>query len=379
MTPASLRSIAVVGALLVVAGCTASSTSQGASTSTSGPVTSATTGPPSPPIRVTSVLPAAGDASVPGLSDIRVTFSGPVSSSSPMPTLSPSQSGTWSLSGSRSVVFVPSLPYVPLTRLTLVVPSGGAGVRGVDGAHLADSVVDSFRVADGSTRRLQQLLSLLDYSPLSFRATGPATSVSDAAAEREALFVPPAGVFTWRRHGWPRQLTSLWHAGSYDVMTKGLVMEFEADHGLVTNGTTSAALWQSLLEALAAGDVNTGGYNYALANQAAPESLTIWHDAAVALHVPANTGIAQAPTADGNFPVFSRLRRQVMRGTNPDGTTYADPVQFVAYFNGGDAVHYIPRSSYGIPQSLGCVELNLQDASEAWPYLAYGTIVSVVN
>ena len=48
-----------------------------------------------------------------------------------------------------------------------------------------------------------------------------------------------------------------------------------------------------------------------------------------------------------------------MRGTNPDGGTYADPVQFVAYFNGGDALHYMPRTSYGDPQSLGCVELPL--------------------
>jgi hypothetical protein len=239
--------------------------------------------------------------------------------------------------------------------------------------------VDGFRIADGSTTRLVQLLALLDYSPVSFTAAGSSVASSDETAQRAALFHPPAGVFRWRDRGWPKQLTELWNAHSYGVFTKGLVMEFEADHGLPTKGTTSTALWQSLLEALAAGQHNTGGYDYALGNQGQPESLTIWHDGKIAVHVPANTGIAQAPTADGNFPVFARFRRQIMRGANPDGSKYADPVQYVAYFNGGDAVHYFPRASYGIPQSLGCIELGLSDAAKAWPYLAYGTLVTVIN
>ena len=46
-----------------------------------------------------------------------------------------------------------------------------------------------------------------------------------------------------------------------------------------------------------------------------------------------------------------------MKGTNPDGTKYADPVTWVAYFRAGEAVHYFPRGSYGSLQSLGCVEL----------------------
>ena len=36
-----------------------------------------------------------------------------------------------------------------------------------------------------------------------------------------------------------------------------------------------------------------------------------------------------------------------MKGTNPDGSKYADPVSWIAYFNGGDAVHGFYRSSYG--------------------------------
>jgi hypothetical protein len=50
----------------------------------------------------------------------------------------------------------------------------------------------------------------------------------------------------------------------------------------------------------------------------------------------------------------------------------------VAYFNGGDALHYMPRTSYGDPQSLGCVELPLTAASIIWPYMTLGSIVTVV-
>ena len=67
-----------------------------------------------------------------------------------------------------------------------------------------------------------------------------------------------------------------------------------------------------------------------------------------------------------------------MQGANPDGSHYADFVQWVAYFNGGDAVHYMPRADYGSPQSLGCVELPYSAAEQAWGYLTYGTLVTVL-
>jgi hypothetical protein len=134
-----------------------------------------------------------------------------------------------------------------------------------------------------------------------------------------------------------------------------------------------------LIGALAANAVNTGGYNYAVADKSEPQTLTIFHDGYVALRSPANTGISTSPTPDGVFPVFTRLRSQIMRGTNPDGQSYADLVQYIAYFHDNDAVHYMDRADYGIPQSLGCVELPFADAARAWPYLAYGTLVTVIN
>ena len=75
--------------------------------------------------------------------------------------------------------------------------------------------------------------------------------------------------------------------------------------------------------------------------------------------------------------MYLRYSFQIMRGTNPDGSTYADPVSWVSYFRSGEAVHYFPRYSYGYPQSLGCVELPYAQAKYIWPYMTYGTLVTV--
>jgi lipoprotein-anchoring transpeptidase ErfK/SrfK len=76
--------------------------------------------------------------------------------------------------------------------------------------------------------------------------------------------------------------------------------------------------------------------------------------------------------------VFEHLRVTTMSGTNPDGSHYSDPgIQYVSYFNGGDALHAFNRASFGTPQSLGCVELPLAAARTVWPYTPIGTLVTV--
>jgi hypothetical protein len=136
-------------------------------------------------------------------------------------------------------------------------------------------------------------------------------------------------------------------------------------------------VWTDLLQATVTQQDNPNGYTYAIASEVVPETLTIWHDGQDVFSSLTNTGIPIAPTSDGTFPVYLRYRFQVMRGINPDGTHYADPVQYVSYFQAGEAVHYFPRYSYGFPQSLGCVELPLASAAQAWPYLTYGSLVTV--
>jgi peptidoglycan hydrolase-like protein with peptidoglycan-binding domain len=336
--------------------------------------TTASTGP----FQVVSVTPRNGASGVEGSAAVTVSFSEPVSQHSAMPQLEPSVPGSWHVLHGRTLVFSPSTPFVPLSQVTLRVPAGSGGVVDTGGGQLQKAVVDNFTVADGSTLRLQQLLALLDYSPLAWNPQDP-IAPSDTAGQLQALYSPPAGTFTWRDSGWPSYLLSLWQEGRYNPFTRGLVMEFQADHGLTVNGKPTAGLWNALLHALAAGETNTGGYNYAIGDKVPPESLTIWHNGKVVLKSSANTGIPQSPTPSGTFPVYARYRNEIMRGTNPDGSHYADPVQYVAYFYDGDAVHYFPRADYGVPQSLGCIELPLASAAAAWPYLAYGTLVTVLN
>ncbi len=308
-----------------------------------------------------------------------VTLSAATAATSPYPSLSPSVAGSWRGAGTATLVFRPTEPWIPLSSVTVRVPGGAHGVRAESGSTLTAPVSRTFSVANGSVLRIQQLLSLLDYSPLAFAPAGSAPPAGDLAAQAAAAYAPPPGHFTWRTRAWPSQLLALWQPGVYSVMTRGLVMSFQADHGLYVNGQITAGLWNDMFLALSSGVVNTGGYDFALADKTPPEALTVWHDGAVVLHSPANTGISQSPTADGVYPVFARYRYQVMHGTNPDGSLYSDPVQYVAYFNGGDAVHYLARADYGIPQSLGCVELPFAAAAQAWPYLAYGTLVDVTG
>jgi hypothetical protein len=209
-------------------------------------------------------------------------------------------------------------------------------------------------------------------------ATGIGTSGSGIAAQIAAAYSPPAGTFRWH-HGYPASLRNHWQAARPSLMLKGAVMAFESQHGMTMNGIAGPAVWNAVFRAAQHGRANPAGYTYALASKAGPETLTIWHDGHRVFRSLANTGIPVAPTADGTFPVYLRYRFQIMRGLNPDGSSYADPVSYVSYFHAGEAVHYFPRGSYGFPQSLGCVELPLAAAAKAWPYLTYGSLVTVAG
>jgi lipoprotein-anchoring transpeptidase ErfK/SrfK len=269
------------------------------------------------------------------------------------------------------VVFTPQTGMAAHTRVTVTVPAGdGSGRYGYK---------STFTTGSYATLRLQQLLAQLGYLPVTWTpAVGAAVPAGSAAAQLAAAYQPPPGTFTWQ-HGYPSRLRSFWRQGSANLLDKGAITGFEVDHGMATDGVAGPAVWAALLKAAAAGQGNKHGYSYAIASQGSPETLTIWHDGRRVLSSPANTGISVAPTPVGTFPVYEKLPYQVMQGTNPDGSHYADPVQWVSYFSGGSAVHYISRWSYGWPQSLGCVELPYTAAEEAYPYLPYGTLVTVTS
>ena len=324
--------------------------------------------PPPRPLRLLSVTPANGSRGVDGAASITVTFSKPLPAGAALPRLSPAIAGSWQRAGD-TVVFTPQAGFAAGTRVTVTVREGVSAVR--------SGYKSTFITASYSTLRLQEVLAQLGYLPVTWTpALGAAIPAGSAAAQLAAAYEPPPGTFGWQG-GYPAGLRSFWAQGRANLLDKGAIMGFEADHGMAVDGVAGHDVWAALLRAAAAGQQNKHGYSYAVASQGSPETLTIWHDGRQVLRTLANTGISVAPTPVGTFPVYEKLPFQVMQGTNPDGSHYADPVQWVSYFSGGSAVHYIGRGSYGWPQSLGCVEVPYTAAAEAYPYLPYGTLVTV--
>jgi peptidoglycan hydrolase-like protein with peptidoglycan-binding domain len=356
------------------------------SSALAGTVRSADSRPadPAAPLQLVSVTPAARAKGVNGAAPIRVQFSAPLAANSPMPQLKPQIAGSWRVQG-NSAVFTPAAGYFENPKVTVKIPGGpsgivsAAGAAAGDGGNLASPVTESFTTGSFKTLRLQQLLAQLGYLPMTWTAaSGSAISPANANAELSAAYRPPAGTFSW--HGsYPSTLKKQWRAGSGNILDVGAIRAFESVHKLTMDGSAGRTVWSRLLTAVAKGQRNPNGYTYALASQYSPENLRIWHNGRLVFSSPANTGIAAAPTVDGTFPVYLRYYYQIMKGTNPDGSKYADPVYYVAYFNGGDAVHYFSRGSYGWYQSLGCVELPWDAAKKAWPYLTYGSLVTVTG
>ena len=330
---------------------------------------------PLPPLRVVSISPADGEQGVDGVGNVTVTYNQPLPASAPLPVLSPAIAGTWQRAGDTAV-FTPATGFPAHTHVT--VTAAVAVTTAAKDSRGNPAPGATFTTARYSTLRLQEILAQLGYLPLSWTpAAGVAVPAGDAAAQLAAAYAAPPGTFSWTRHGYPSSLYSFWSQGEANTLDVGAITGFEADHGLTPDGVASRAVWAALLTAAAKGQRNTHGYSYAIASESLPETLTIWHNGRKVFSSLANTGIGVRPTGLGTFPVYEKMTFQVMTGTNPDGSHYADPVYWVSYFEGGDAVHYFDRGSYGWPQSLGCVELPYSAAKAAYPYLPYGTLVTV--
>jgi peptidoglycan hydrolase-like protein with peptidoglycan-binding domain len=381
LTAASAALVLGVGLVIVAFGAPGSHASLVSSTA---PEAASKELQPAAPLQLVSMTPAAGARAVNGTSAIRVLFSEPLAADSPMPTLSPSIPGHWSVQGDAAV-FTPTMGYFENTKVTVKIPGGLAGVQSAagslasDGGTLGSDLSESFTTGWFSTTRLQQLLAQLGYLPLTWTATSStAISPADPKAELAAAYNAPAGTFSWQS-GYPWSLTSQWKAGSANILQVGAIRAFESVHNLTMDGTAGNAVWSDLFTALAKGQRNPNGYTYALADQHYPETLTVWHNGHVVLKTPANTGIPASPTVDGTFPVYLKFYFSYMKGTNPDGSQYDDPVYYANYFNGGDAVHQFDRYAYGFYQSLGCVELPFDAARTAYAYLSYGSLVTVTG
>ena len=365
--------IALAGvAVLLIAGASTLIVRLCASTADASPSATSpkTTAVSKAPLTVISTTPATGATNVASDSTITVSLSTPLASTTPMPTLSPPVAGSWQLMTPTTLVFQPTSPFVPSSSETVAIPSGATGLQSAGGRTLAQASTVTFSIASGSELRLQELLAQSGYLPVSFTSTAPLSSPQEMAQ-------PQQGTFAWR-WAMPASLESLWTQGTDNVITRGAIMTFQDQNGLGTDGVAGPQVWQKLLQNVAAGTVNTVAYNYVSVSQAVPETTTVYTNGAVAYTTPANTGVAAAPTAQGTFPVYLRYTVTTMSGTNPDGSHYSDPgIPWVSYFNGGDALHGFDRSSYGTPQSDGCVEMPPANAAVVYPLTPIGTLVTV--
>ncbi len=156
-------------------------------------------------------------------------------------------------------------------------------------------------------------------------------------------------------------------------------------------------------------EFNKQPWDWVLVRQAKTgEKAELYENGRKVFSFPVNTGVLGL-TPDGTWYIFLRLPHTTMIGLFPvriskkayaslklkhpkkikclDGhpvemVPYADSgIKYVDYFNKGIALHYMPRKSYGFPQSAGCIELPKQYALLLYkhPGYGYGTIVTVTG
>ena len=210
--------------------------------------------------------------------------------------------------------------------------------------------------------------------------SGPTTTTTVHAPARSAVSLTTIqkGVFTWRFKSLPAAFRSNWSVGSNNVILQGALMRFQSVNNLPTTGAADPVTWRYLLAATKSHRYDPSPYNFVLVQKGLPQTLKLFTNGQVIFSSLVNTGISVMPTASGTYPVYLRYVSQTMSGTNPNGTHYNDPgIPWVSYFNGGDALHGFIRSSYGWPQSLGCVEMPFAKAAVLWPHTPIGTLVTV--
>ncbi len=291
--------------------------------------------------------------------------------------VTPKTPGSWKEINATTYQYTPNseFGFGPNSLVTITIPGGSIGPRTRSGSYLARTTSLTWTTAPGSVLRLQQLLAEEGYLPVSWQPTEPGTHT--LSAEISTIYNPPTGTFQWKSENWPQALKNLWSPGNWTVMTKGAIMQFERVNGLTVDGIPGPTVWRALIDDRLSGRVSPDGYTYIFVTEDLPETLQLWDNGQLVLSADTNTGIPQTPTYLGTFPIYERLPFQIMQGHNPNGTPYADPVQWINYFKGGDAVHAFPRASYGFPQSLGCVELPLNIGPIVYHTVHYGTLVTV--
>jgi peptidoglycan hydrolase-like protein with peptidoglycan-binding domain len=296
---------------------------------------------------------------------LRLTSNHPISAHElPRLIVTPSLKTVWRQAGPMTVDAYVTSPISPSTLYKIDVPSAlGCSTT----CTFAQEDISSIQSTPNLTWA-DQILASLNFLPVGFtqQSTGSLTNGEQS------------GNFSWRYPNLPTTLSSQWQVGVNTPLLKGAIMNFQAQHSLPTTGLIDDTTWSTMLTAESSTTLNTQTYNYVSVSMKLPETLTLYVNGVATFHSLVNTGISLAPTSIGTYPVYLRYTSTTMKGTNPDGSTYDDPdIQWVSYFNGGEGLHEFPRSTYGWPQSLGCVEMPMASAAYVWPFTPIGTLVTV--
>jgi peptidoglycan hydrolase-like protein with peptidoglycan-binding domain len=326
------------------------------------------------PLTPTQLVALPGHGIANGTQPLTVTLSAPPSASSPQPTLRPAVAGAWATVGD-SEVFTPASTLMPCSTYTLTV---WADTIATGHSRLGRRRTIGLNVACPKVAALQQALARLGYMGATFHPLYDVHLPRGPETRREAAvgaFHPPRGVLAADPSDAPPVQT-----GQLDATTKGALTVYQSDRGLEATGEPDYATWASLLAAETDYRRDPKPYTWVTVSESLPETLEVHVGHHVALSTPANTGVPGAETAQGIFPIYSRLTSTTMTGEDVDGAKYkVEDVPWVNYFNGGDAVHGYPRASYGFPQSNGCVELPIEASQRVFGMLQLGDIVEVMG
>lgn len=272
--------------------------------------------------------------------------------------------------------------------------------------HHASAVASRVASVAYSVKLEDQLLAILRYLPVSFDPSASTTTTSTTTTTTTTLAnttttstlptstttttVPVAtptisdptklqsGSYVWRFRILPTALKQQWRVGSNNVVLQGALMSFQLNHNLTTTGSMNSSTWHTLVSAAIRNQIDPNPYNYVYVRQTLPELLKLYVNGKVTYETYVNTGVSDAPTQTGTYPVYERFLTTTMSGVEPDGKPYSDPgIPWVSYFHGGDALHGFIRSAYGYPQSLGCVEMPFAHAAILFPHTPIGTLVTI--
>ena len=184
----------------------------------------------------------------------------------------------------------------------------------------------------------------------------------------------------WRWKNLPDNFIEDWKPDYFSAILEDAAMNFQHQNKLRITGRINENVWKKAFKDLKNHKANKYGLTVIWADKTFPKTLHLWRNGKNILVSFVNTGVFDAPTYNGIFPVYKRYFEATMSGKTPWHQPYDDKnIPFINYFDFGEAIHGFPRGMYGINKSLGCLELPLRNAWIIWKKINYGTMVDIIK